>query len=132
NRFEWQEVYSSHSYHAWGQHDPKFGVNFVHNDYDGRQTFSPVDVLRVTGALEERIDFSPRAKVNVSQNELAAFVLDRWTINPKLSVDAGLRMDRDSITDNTNIAPRLGFALAPFGARTVIRGGAGLFYNHLN
>jgi hypothetical protein len=133
DRFEWQEVFTPHALSGWGRHQPKVGLDFVRNAFDGRQTFSPVEVLRASGGLAERIDFSPAVTTSVRQREYTAFVLDKWTLHPRVTLDAGFRFDRDSLTGEGHAAPRLGFAIAPFGGlRTVVRGGVGYFYDRIN
>jgi hypothetical protein len=60
------------------------------------------------------------------------FVQDQWRATEKLTLNVGARYDYQTMTDTKNaIAPRLGFAYDPTGAgRTVIRGGAGKFYEY--
>jgi hypothetical protein len=49
------------------------------------------------------------------------------------SMKAGVGFVRDTVASESNIAPRLGVAYAPFAdGRTVIRGGVGLFYDSVN
>lgn len=132
-RFEWQEVLSPRATEGWGRHQLKVGFDLVRNSYDGRMNFSSVEVLRVSGGPSERIHFGPGAAVSIEQHEYTGFVQDKWTIHPRLTVDAGLRSDRDSVSDEGHVAPRLGFAIAPLGGtRTAIRGGVGLFYGRIN
>ena len=118
---------------ALGQHQLKAGFNFARNSYDGNQIFDPVEVLGVSNRLVERIDFSAPSRLNVDQNEYAFFIQDKWTVWPRLTVDLGLRFDRDSIAEENNLAPRLGFAyLLTKDSKTVLRGGMGLFYDRVN
>ena len=51
----------------------------------------------------------------------------------QLTLDAGLRYDRQTLTDATNnFAPRLGFAWHPGGdSRTVVRGGYAMYYTQI-
>jgi hypothetical protein len=65
------------------------------------------------------------------QKDFGLFVQDNILVAPNLSVGVGLRYDRQSyLGDNNNLAPRLSFAYAPDKKRkTVIRGGAGIFYD---
>jgi hypothetical protein len=65
-------------------------------------------------------------------NYLGVFAQDAWKINPKFSLNYGIRMDYDAepspIPHNFYFAPRLGFAWDPWGdQKTVIRGGGGIF-----
>ncbi|MBE3071525.1 MAG: TonB-dependent receptor [Acidobacteria bacterium] len=62
---------------------------------------------------------------------LAMFVQDEIAVRPNVSVSVGMRYDWLSFYgDRNNLGPRVSFAYAP-GSRagTVIRGGAGLFYD---
>src|SRR6185436_18192940 len=63
----------------------------------------------------------------------AVFAQDSIRVGSNLTVDAGLRYDRQTLTDATNdFAPRVGFAWHPAGdARTVVRGGYGLYYTQI-
>ncbi|MEJ7698707.1 MAG: TonB-dependent receptor [Pyrinomonadaceae bacterium] len=62
----------------------------------------------------------------------SVFVQDDWKVNRKLTLNLGVRYDDETVSsDNNNISPRLGFAYDPSGdAKTVIRGGFGLFYQN--
>jgi hypothetical protein len=61
------------------------------------------------------------------------FALGQWHARPNLTVSYGLRYENETILkDRNNLAPRLAVAYDPFGTgRTVIRLGAGLFYNRV-
>jgi len=74
----------------------------------------------------------------VSQFDFGGFVQDDWKLRPNLTVDLGLRYENQSnIKSNFNFAPRLGFAWAPGpanprqAAKTVVRGGFGIFYDRV-
>src|SRR5690606_36987876 len=105
---------------------------FVNEAYDDRQTFSPISWLGVDDRLAFRTTFGAPANLTASKREYAAYFQDKWTVLPSLTLDLGLRMERDSIAANWNPAYRAGFAYAlGGGSRTVLRGGAGLFYDGL-
>ncbi|HUS20276.1 MAG TPA: TonB-dependent receptor [Terriglobales bacterium] len=62
-----------------------------------------------------------------------AFVQDHIRLRNDLTVDLGLRYDRQTLTDaRANFAPRIGFAWNPGGdSRTAIRGGYGMYYTQI-
>ena len=65
--------------------------------------------------------------------EFSSFFEDKWTINDRLTLEYGVRLDRDTIAKEDNFAPRLAFAFSPIrDGRTVVRGGVGLFYERIN
>lgn len=65
------------------------------------------------------------------RKDFGLFVQDNVLVRPNFSVGLGLRYDRQNyLGDENNFAPRLSFAYAPGKRRkTVIRGGAGIFYD---
>jgi hypothetical protein len=62
-----------------------------------------------------------------------AFVQDRFRVNDQFTIDAGIRYDRQTLTQaSKNVAPRLGFAWHPHGdSRLVFRGGYAVYYTQI-
>jgi Carboxypeptidase regulatory-like domain/TonB dependent receptor len=69
----------------------------------------------------------------LSQWLLTGFVQDSIRVRSDLTIDLGLRYDRQTITDaKTNFAPRIGFGWNPRGdARTAVRGGYAMYYTQI-
>jgi hypothetical protein len=89
-------------------------------------------VRRQNGTLAQRIDFTGPSAIALQVSELAGFLQDRWVANQKLTIEAGLRFDRDGIARRNNLAPRLSFMFLPVkGNRTIIRGGIGVFSDRM-
>jgi hypothetical protein len=62
------------------------------------------------------------------------FIQDDWRLQPNLTLGMGLRYERETVLDDTNNwGPRIGVAWNPFPKepKTVIRFGAGIFYNRV-
>ena len=126
---EWREIYQFERHGPLGAHHLKIGTDYTHDNYDGRTTLMPVTIVGAANFQLERIDFGPTSRFHVSQNSLGWFLADHWQPLQRLTLDLGLRFDRDSITDTVNPAPRAGFALMlTKDSKTVLKGGAGLFY----
>jgi len=71
------------------------------------------------------------ADFRYGQTVAAGFVQDDVHLLPRLTLNAGLRYEYQSIThDRNNFAPRLGLAWDVRGdSKTVVRAGAGMFYD---
>jgi len=131
SRLQFREVYFSRPLKFYGEHSLKTGFEYNRNNISGDFRFSPISIRRLNGTLAQRIGFvNPASRVRLDYNEFGVFVQDRFVVNPKLTLEYGIRYDRDSIARRSNIAPRFSFLLAPFkNQRTIFRGGVGIFYD---
>jgi outer membrane receptor protein involved in Fe transport len=112
-----------------GQHVFKAGLDFQHSRFDGDHYSQQLDVVRLDGSLAERTTYSPSlTHPEVSGTEVAIFAQDRWRVNDRLSLELGIRADRDDVVERVNYSPRAGVAVSvlPEG-RGILRGGFGKF-----
>jgi TonB dependent receptor len=102
------------------------------SSYDGRIDLLPVTIAGVLNLPIENITFGPVSTFAIHQNETAWFLADKWAPFQRLTIELGVRFDRDSVTSSTHVAPRAGFALLlTKDAKKLIKGGAGLFYDRV-
>ncbi len=127
-----------------GNHEIKFGLDFLRTEVDGEelsvvgnQLFATADNFARFGPVYSGLftltEIGPRtpegAQVNLENDYFGVYFQDDWRVGEKLVLNLGVRYDQDSEFDDTdNIAPRLGFAWSPT-ATTVISGSAGLYYD---
>ncbi|HWX39987.1 MAG TPA: TonB-dependent receptor [Blastocatellia bacterium] len=132
SRLEWLETYSMAPIELSGSHNLKFGVAISHTNNHGEFTARPVEIRDLDGVLLKQIDFVGGSPFNRSDLETEFFGQDHWLITKNLSLDSGIRFDRQGITGTDRIAPRVGLAWTPFGSdRAVVRGGYGIFYDRV-
>ncbi|MDX6693917.1 MAG: hypothetical protein QOF02_1520 [Blastocatellia bacterium] len=133
-----------------GKHYLRFGGSVIHHTSGGtgsepgtailgtftfrNTTTAPFGSLTLADVQNytQPIDFGINS-YDLPQWLLTGFVQDSIHLRSDLTVDLGLRYDRQTLTDaNNNFAPRLGFGWHPGGdARTSIRGGYGMYYTQI-
>src|SRR5258708_7875975 len=129
-RLQWQEQYFARSLNYHGQHSLKLGGEFDYTAMTSAFDFRSILIRRQDQTLSQRIDFAGPTSLERPLGEFGAFVQDRWTVNKDLTIDAGLRLDRNSISRHADVSPRLSLLYRPFkDNRTIVRAGAGLFYD---
>ena len=136
-----------------GRHNVRFGGSVIHHRSGGTGsepgtailgTFTfvttgasrtlPFNQLTIGDVLnyQQPINFGID-RYDLGQWLLTGFVQDSIHVSRDLTVDLGLRYDRQTLTDATkNFEPRLGFGWHPGGdSRTSIRGGYGMYYTQI-
>lgn len=132
-RYEWSQTLTLNQFRWHGLHNSKFGYVVSRSDFDGTDRSREVRIRRADGTLFQRFEFVGAGALAAGGTEFTAYAQDRWQVGAPLTLDAGLRLDWDSLGDRFHLAPRAGFAWLPFpkDPRTVIRGGVGLFYDKI-
>lgn len=133
-----------------GKHYLRFGGSVIHHTSGGtgsepgtavlgtftfrNTTTAPFGQLTLADVQNytQPIDFGI-SSYELPQWLLTGFVQDSIHLRSDLTVDVGLRYDRQTLTDaTTNFAPRIGFGWNPGGdSRTSIRGGYGMYYTQI-
>ena len=120
--------------HVSGGSGAEFGTAVLGTFTFKSTTTAPFDQLTLNDVqnYSQPISFGI-STYNLTQWLLAGYVQDDIRLRDDLTIDAGLRYDRQTLTTATkNFAPRVGFGWNPTGdARTAIRGGYGMYYTQI-
>jgi hypothetical protein len=126
---------ASAAYSRSGGDGTEFGSAFVLGQYTvNPATTQPPDQLTLADMTRYTQSFDlGKATYVETQWLFAAYAHDRYRVRNDLTLDLGLRYDRQTFSDSTlGFAPRVGFAWNPAGnARIIVRGGYGIYYTQL-
>jgi hypothetical protein len=132
-RYQAQSIYTFSPPNFAGEHFMKVGGGISYITFDGSNRSNTVRILREDGTLSERLDFIGAGALSLNKKEFFTYFADKWAVNRRLTLEYGVRLDRDNLASENDFAPRLGFAFLPIvDGRTVIRGGIGVFYDEIN
>jgi hypothetical protein len=126
-----------------GLHSPKAGMDFLYNRVNivfpgaiqGIYNFTSLNNFLAGNYSTFQQAFGAPSQFQSNPN-VGFFVQDEWRVGPELTINAGLRYDLQFLpepiqADKNNFAPRLGFAFAPGNRKTVLRAGAGIYYDRI-
>jgi outer membrane receptor protein involved in Fe transport len=121
------------------KHTVRFGINVPDISRRGLDDYTNAGGTYTFSSLTDYLAQRPFSLVRQSgdgrvvfvEKVLGGFVQDEFKARPNLQISVGLRYDwQNYFHDNNNFGPRVSFAYAPGkGRATVIRGGAGMFYD---
>ncbi|MEO6390646.1 MAG: TonB-dependent receptor [Pyrinomonadaceae bacterium] len=141
--------------YAVGRHDLRFGGDAIHSSsgglgqefgtgfFQGQFTFNPgvgcvgsvcqpTSTLTIANVQRYTQSFG-NSTYAVKEWNWSLFAQDNFRVRRDLTLNLGVRYDRQTFTDDTNnIAPRVGFAYNVKGdGKTIIRGSYGIYYSQL-
>jgi hypothetical protein len=133
------EVYQLADQVSWqkGSHTLKAGGDFIRRKARDLQ-FDLFGSYAFPGGAPQPgvgpISFTQRfgvADLSYGQTQWSGFVQDTWRVASRLTLNAGMRFDYQSLLDDrNNFGPRAGFAWDVRGTgSTVVRGGYGVYYD---
>ena len=104
-----------------------------------RLGYTPAQIRAFGGGASQFTLSAGNPEASVNQTTLGLFIQDDWRLRPDLTLSFGLRYENQTnIDDKLDFAPRFSFAWSPGvgsgnrRARTVIRGGFGIFYDRVS
>jgi len=115
SRDQWRGNLFLPTKHLLGHHQLKLGVNLNHSRYFQDIQRTMIEYYRVDGTQSSKVSFGGSGELKESNLETGAYLQDRWTIQSRLMVEAGLRWDRDQIVSRGVVTPRFSFAFMPPG-----------------
>ena len=121
-----------------GGNGQEFGTGFVLGQFRFKTNAAttnpniPTSALALSDVASFTQSFG-NANYNVREYLWSLFAQDDFRVRNDLTLNLGLRYDRQTFTDDTdNLAPRIGFAYNVLGNnKTVIRGSYGIYYSQL-
>lgn len=131
-RYSLSSAFGFRQWNHWGKHSFKAGMYAARSRDHGQIVEHPIDIQDAGGRLLERITFTGGVPYRRHDTEMALYGQDHWVLQPRVSVDLGVRIEHQAISESLRVAPRGGinWSLFPrFG--TMVRAGVGVFYDRV-
>jgi hypothetical protein len=114
-----------------GRFKPQFVTTTDATNFGGTFEFSNLEAFRAARPFVFRVN-QGTPQIDYRPHVADAFFQDEFKLRPDVSLMLGARYDFESyLHDYNNLAPRVAFAFAPGQKKTSVRGGVGVFYEHL-
>jgi len=125
-------VHGAHTVRAGAAFLPKFFSTTDATDFGGTFQFASLTAFNNQAPiLFQTATGNPR--LSFSKHEAYGFLQDTVNLQHNATIMFGLRYDwQEHLTNHSNFAPRLAVGYAPGGGNTVVRAGAGIFYDRLS
>ncbi len=136
DRWQFQETLS----YVLGANTLRFGFDYQKVDTTFLDRFDTTGTYRFTSFVFFNINSVSSITQNfdttsqVRNNYFGVFGQGDWRARPNVTVSYGLRYEKEKVVNDTNnLGPRIAMAWNPFSKseKTVIRVGAGIFYNRV-
>ena len=112
-RFEWNELWSLKPINGLGIHKIQIGSSVAYATDQGQLSAKTVTLFDSQGVKIRTIDFAGGSPFDRTDQQPAIFAQDHWSFNSRFAVDAGIRVEAQTITATTRFAPRMGFVWNP-------------------
>lgn len=119
--------------HWRGTHEIRLGIDLDRITYEQTAMRNPIFIARLDRTRSRLATFVGGETFSRHDFESSVYGQDRWSISKRLLLEAGLRLDRDSIIRRTSASPRVAatYLITP-EANTKLSGGIGLYYDAAN
>lgn len=122
----------SRTMELFGEHELRGGLMSERTEYYQQYRNNPVFFYDSDNFLYQKNEYSTAVSFARKRWHYGGFIQDNWQLLDSFSAYLGVRSDYDSIFENFNLSPRIGFLWRPlFLQKTALRGGWGRFFDEI-